>query len=137
MKSPFDYRTLFKYLPDKYRLKVGLALGSGGARGLTHLGVINALTSAGVKIEFVAGASVGALVGAFLAAGKLDDLVRFVAPLTRKESLKLADIMFPTSGLIEGKKIEQFLRDHLGDARIEDCRFLSRASPRISTPARR
>jgi NTE family protein len=120
MKSPFDYRTLFKYLPRRYRLKVGLALGSGGARGLTHLGVINALTSAGVKIDCVAGASVGALIGAFLAAEKLDDLVRFVAPLTRKESLKLADIMFPTSGLIEGKKIEQFLRDHLGDVRIEE-----------------
>lgn len=120
MKSPFDYRTLFKYLPDKYRLKVGLALGSGGARGLTHLGVIDALTSAGVKIEFVSGASVGALIGAFFAAGKIDDLIEFTAPLTLKESLKLADIMFPTSGLIEGKRIEQFLRDHLGAARIED-----------------
>jgi NTE family protein len=118
--SPFDYRTLYKYLPAKYRLKLGLALGSGGARGLTHLGVINALLSAGVRIEFVSGASVGALIGAFFAAGKLDELIAFTAPLTRKESLKLADIMFPTSGLIEGKKIEQFLRDHLGTMKIED-----------------
>ncbi|MBN2224591.1 MAG: patatin-like phospholipase family protein [Deltaproteobacteria bacterium] len=118
--SPFDYRTLYKYLPDRYRLKVGLALGSGGARGLTHLGVISALTSAGVKIDFVSGTSVGALVGAFLAAGKLDDLIAFTAPLTLKESLKMADIMFPTSGLIEGKKIEQFLRKHLGTVKIED-----------------
>jgi NTE family protein len=120
MKPRFDYRMLFKYLPDAYRLKVGLALGSGGARGLTHLGVIDALASAGVKVDFVAGASVGALVGAFLAAGKLDELVKFIAPLTLKESLKLADIMFPTSGLIEGKRIEQFLRDRLGTVRIED-----------------
>jgi NTE family protein len=118
--SPFDYRTLYKYLPAKYRLKLGLALGSGGARGLTHLGVINALSSAGVKIEFVSGASVGALIGAFLAAGKLDDLIAFMAPLTRKESLKMVDIMFPTSGLIEGKKIEQLLRERLGTVRIED-----------------
>jgi NTE family protein len=118
--SPFDYRTLYKYLPDRYRLKVGLALGSGGARGLTHLGVISALTSAGVKIDFVSGTSVGALVGAFLAAGKLDDLIAFTAPLTLKESLKMADIMFPTSGLIEGRKIEQFLRKHLGTVKIED-----------------
>ncbi|MCI0482710.1 MAG: patatin-like phospholipase family protein, partial [Candidatus Dadabacteria bacterium] len=102
--APFDYRTLYKYLPDRYRLKVGLALGSGGARGLTHLGVISALTSAGVKIEFVSGTSVGALVGAFLAAGKLDALTSFASGLTLKESLKMADIMFPTSGLIEGKK---------------------------------
>lgn len=118
--SPFDYRTLFKYLPDTYRLKVGLALGSGGARGLTHLGVLKFLIGAGVKIEFVAGASVGALVGGFLAAGKLDQLVAFTSSLTRKESLKLADIMFPTSGLIEGKRIEQFLRAHLGTVRIEN-----------------
>jgi NTE family protein len=118
--SPFDYRTLYKYLPDRYRLKVGLALGSGGARGLTHLGVIKALMSSGVKIEYVSGASVGALVGAFLAAGKLDELIEFVAPLTRKESLKLVDIMFPTSGLIEGKKIEQMLRERLGTLKIED-----------------
>jgi NTE family protein len=120
MKPRFDYRMLFKYLPDAYRLKVGLALGSGGARGLTHLGVIDSLASAGIKIDFVAGASVGALVGAFLAAGKLDELVSFIAPMTLKESLRLADIMFPTSGLIEGKRIEQFLRDRLGAVRIED-----------------
>ena len=118
--SHFDYRTLYKYLPDKYRLKVGLALGSGGARGLTHLGVIKTLVSAGFTIEFVSGASVGALVGAFLAAGKLDQLVTFTSSLTRKESLKMADVMFPTSGLIEGKKIEQFLRTNLGTVRIED-----------------
>lgn len=121
--APIDYRTLYKYLPDTYRLKVGLALGSGGARGLTHLGVINALESAGVKIEFISGASVGALVGAFFAAGKLDVLASFASSLTRKESLKLADVMFPTSGLIEGKKIEQFLRTNLGDARIEDLKI--------------
>ncbi len=117
---PFDYRTLYKYLPAQYRLKLGLALGSGGARGLTHLGVIGALLSAGVRIEFVSGASVGALIGAFFAAGKLDELIAFAASLTRKESLKMADVMFPTSGLIEGKKIEQFLRDHLGAVKIED-----------------
>lgn len=116
----FDYRTLFKYLPDTYRLKVGLALGSGGARGLTHLGVLKSLTAAGVRIEFVAGTSVGALVGGFLAAGKLDRLVAFTSALTRKESLKLADVMFPTSGLIEGKRIEEFLRSHLGTVRIEN-----------------
>jgi len=118
--SPFDFRTLYKYLPDKYHLKVGLALGSGGARGLTHLGVIKALIEAGVKVEFVAGSSVGALVGAFLAAGKLDRLVTFASSLTLKESLKMADVMFPTSGLIEGKKIEQFLRTNLGTVSIEN-----------------
>jgi NTE family protein len=118
-RLPFDYRMLFRYLPQKYGLKVGLALGSGGARGLSHLGVIDILRSLGVEIDFVAGTSVGALVGAFLAAGKIDDLKGFMEPLTRKESLKLVDLMFPTSGLIEGKKIEALLRDYLGDIKIE------------------
>jgi NTE family protein len=122
-KTPFDYRTLIKYLPEKYNLKVGIALGSGGARGLCHIGVIDILQSLGIRIDFISGASVGALIGAFLAAGKLEELKKFAAPLTRKESFKLADLMFPTSGLIEGKKIEGFLREHLGAIRIEDLKI--------------
>ena len=77
IRPRFDYRMLFKYLPEKYRLKVGLALGSGGARGLSHIGVLNVLESMGIRVDFVAGASVGALVGAFLAAGKLEELKEF------------------------------------------------------------
>ncbi len=123
IRTPFDYRTFLKYLPDKYNLKVGIALGSGGARGLCHIGVLDILQSLGIRIDFISGASVGALVGAFLAAGKLEELKEFAAPLTRKESFKLADLMFPTSGLIEGKKIEGFLREHLGTVRIEDLKI--------------
>ena len=55
--------------PDR-RLKVGLALGSGSARGLSHLGVIRAIQDAGVDVDFVAGASIGALIGAIQAAGQ-------------------------------------------------------------------
>ncbi len=100
--------------------RVGLVLGSGSARGLAHLGVLNVLKEAGVEIEFVAGTSVGALVGAFFAAGKIDKLMKFMESLTSWESLKFADFVIPNSGLIEGKKIERFLRDNLGYTKIED-----------------
>ena len=54
--------------------KVGLALGSGATRGWSHIGVIRALTEAGIHVDCVAGASIGALVGAIYAAGKIDTL---------------------------------------------------------------
>lgn len=54
--------------------KVGLALGSGSARGWTHIGVIEALKDSGIKVDCIAGTSIGALVGAVLAAGNIDKL---------------------------------------------------------------
>lgn len=99
---------------------MGLALGSGAARGLAHLGVLNVLKEAGVEIEFVSGTSVGALVGAFLAAGKIDKLYKFSESLTSWDSLKLVDLMIPKIGLIEGKRIERLMRDFLGYTKIED-----------------
>lgn len=107
-------------IPFIRQKKVGLVLGSGSARGLAHLGVLNVLKEAGVEIEFVAGTSVGALVGAFFVAGKIDKLMEFTKSLTSWESLKFADFMIPKNGLIEGKKIERFLRDNLGYTKIED-----------------
>lgn len=100
--------------------RVGLALGSGAARGLTHLGVISVLKRLGVEISYVSGTSIGALVGAFLAAGKIDELDRLASTITFRESLKFIDPVIPRSGLIEGRRIEAFLRDHLGNIAIQD-----------------
>jgi len=102
------------------RVRVGLALGSGAARGLTHLGVISVLQRIGVEIACVSGTSIGALVGAFLAAGKIDELDKIAAGLSFRESLKLIDPAIPRSGLLEGKRIEAILRDHLGDVTIQE-----------------
>lgn len=62
--------------------KLGLALGSGGARGWAHIGVIRALERAGIPIDYIAGTSIGAFVGAIYAAGELDELEDFVRDLT-------------------------------------------------------
>jgi len=114
LKQFYDFLTMGK------KKQVGLALGSGAARGLTHLGVISVLKRLEVEISCISGTSIGALIGAFLAAGKIDELDRFAATLTFRESLKLIDPVIPRSGLIEGKRIESFLRDHLGSVTIQE-----------------
>ncbi|MBN1881652.1 MAG: patatin-like phospholipase family protein [Deltaproteobacteria bacterium] len=109
-----------EYLSLGKRKRVGLALGSGAARGLTHLGVISVLKRIGVEIACISGTSIGALVGAFFAAGKIDELDKIAAGLSFRESLKLIDPVIPRSGLIEGKRIETFLRTHLGDVAVQE-----------------
>jgi len=96
-------------------------LGSGAARGLAHMGVIQVLDEIGVKIDAVSGCSIGAFVGAFLAAGRLDVLRKHLSVLTMREQLRYVDLLFPKNGLVEGRRIERFLREHLGEnTNIED-----------------
>ena len=111
-------RNLSSFLPSR-RKKVGLALGSGASRGLSHLGVLEVLSEMGIKIDFIAGTSVGAIVGAFAAAGKTEELNRFLSSLTRNDIFKLIDPVIPRSGLIEGKRIEDILREYFGYIKVE------------------
>jgi NTE family protein len=99
--------------------RVSLVLGSGGARGLAHIGVIDYLEENGYKIRSVAGASMGALVGGIWAAGRLDDYVDWVRALTRFDVFKLLDFSFSWSGLIKGERIIDLLRELVGDRDIE------------------
>jgi len=98
--------------------KVGLVLGSGSARGWAHLGVIQALAEAGVRVDYVAGTSIGALVGAFYAAGKIETLRNIILELDRKQIALLFDMVFPKSGLIDGKKIADSVREHISEKNI-------------------
>ena len=100
--------------------KIGLALGSGSARGWSHVGVIQALTEAGIHIECVAGTSVGALVGAVYAAGKIDTLQDTILQLDWKRIISFFDVVLPKSGLIDGKRVADFVREHVREQRIED-----------------
>lgn len=93
--------------------KLGLALGSGGARGWAHIGVIRALERAGISVDYIAGTSIGAFVGAIYAAGELDELEDFVRDLNWKMILSLFDVVFPTCGLLDGNKIYELLTEHL------------------------
>ncbi|HHN63974.1 MAG TPA: patatin, partial [Nitrospirae bacterium] len=74
-------------VPSKKRKKIGLALGSGSARGWAHIGVIEALLESGFDIQYVAGTSMGALVGAVFASGRLDSLREIVLQIDWRQIL--------------------------------------------------
>lgn len=99
---------------------VSLALGSGGARGLAHIGAINWLDEHGYEIKSIAGSSIGALVGGIYAYGKLDVYANWVKALNRADVIRLLDFAYSRTGLFSGERIMQKLKDMLGDARIED-----------------
>ena len=100
--------------------KVGLALGAGAARGWAHIGVIQALREAEIPINIVVGTSIGAFVGAFLAADQLKDLERLALNLDWKDVIGFLDFTLPKSGLIDGKKVTDFLTQHLSQKTIEE-----------------
>jgi NTE family protein len=99
---------------------VSLVLGSGGARGLAHIGVIQWLTEQGYEIRSIAGSSIGALVGGIHAARKLEVYAEWVSALERMHVLRLLDPTFGRNGLIKGDRIIGVLRELIGDCAIED-----------------
>lgn len=100
------------------RPRIGLALGSGSARGWSHIGVIRALEQAGYAPDVVCGTSIGALVGAVHAAGHLDWLEGWVRQLNWQGVVSLMDFRMG-GGLIEGARLTGFFRQHFEDAGIE------------------
>lgn len=104
---------------SQQRPKIGLALGSGSARGLAHLGVIRALAEAGIEADFIAGTSMGALIGAIHAAGKLEALEATFQTFDWKKTVSFFDVVLPKSGLLDGAKISALVRAHVQAARIE------------------
>ena len=104
----------------KQRKKIGLALGSGGAKGLSHIGVIKALEESNIPIDMIAGASAGALVGgAYLALGSIQKLEKYVTSLTYKDLAWIFLDLGSSSGIIKGDKIEQYLKELCSDKVIE------------------
>jgi len=99
---------------------VSLVLGSGGARGLAHIGVIRALEKAGLEIRHISGSSMGALVGGIHAAGRLDAYEKWVCQLEQSDVLALVDWTFSGGGLIRGRKIIDKLAELVGRYDIED-----------------
>lgn len=101
-------------------MRVALALGSGGARGYAHIGVINELCERGYEVVGVSGSSMGALVGGLHAAGKLDDFADWARTLTQRAVLRLLDPSLTAAGILRAEKILDAVRDILGEATIED-----------------
>ena len=99
---------------------VSLVLGSGGARGLAHIGVIHWLEEHGYKIESISGCSMGALIGGIYAAGKLDEFEHWVRAIDKVDIVTLIDLSFSKIGLVKGDSIINTLVELVGDQDIED-----------------
>jgi len=109
---------------DLGRKRVGLALSSGAARGLAHVGVLAVLERRGIPIDMIAGTSIGAIVGAFYAAGKdISEIKKAVTALNWRQMLSLADFTIPTKGFIKGKKMTGWLKSVIGDADFKDLKM--------------
>ncbi|MBU8536529.1 patatin-like phospholipase family protein [Falsiroseomonas tokyonensis] len=89
--------------------RIGIALGSGSARGWAHIGVLEALAEAGIEPEIVCGTSIGALVGAAQVAGRLPQLRDWVEAAGWREIVGLLDVRLTGGGLIDGKELLAFL----------------------------
>ena len=100
-------------------MRVALALGSGGARGYAHIGVIEELHERGHEIVGIAGSSMGALVGGLEAAGKLDEYTSWASSLTQRAVLRLLDPSLTSAGVLRAEKVLEAVREILGDITVE------------------
>ncbi len=103
----------------KSKRKVSLVLGSGGARGLVQIGVIKALIEKGYIIEEIVGCSIGSLIGAAYAQGKLNELELWLQGVTRMKVFKLMDFSNPWFGILKGTKALDSLKLIFPDVPIE------------------
>lgn len=102
------------------RMKIGLALGSGGPRGLAHIGVIKALVENKIPIDVIAGSSAGALIGGLYATlGSIDEVEKVARTITLKDLIWIFSDLGSLSGIIRGQKIEEFLAKILAKKTIE------------------
>lgn len=104
---------------SKHQTTVSLVLGSDGARGLAHIGVIQWLTENGYTIRSISGTSMGALVGGIYATSKLEVYAEWVLALERMHVLRLLDPTIGRSGIFKGERIIGVLRELIGDCDIE------------------
>ncbi len=100
--------------------EVALVLSSGGARGLAHIGAIDALVEQGYHIRAISGTSMGALVGGMYASGNLPVFRKFMTGLTRLDVIRLMDLAVSKKGIIKGEKVFSEMKRIIGELLIED-----------------
>lgn len=105
------------------RAKIGYALGGGGARGLSHIGVIKILEEHGIYPDVIAGTSIGALVGALYASGLRAGDIERALRLDLRRLAMLADVRLSLSGLVQGKRVASALKSFLGDLTFADLKI--------------
>lgn len=103
--------------------KVRLVLGSGGARGIAHIGVIEELEKAGFQVEQVVGCSMGAVVGGIYCAGHLQLYKEWLVKLTRLDVFRLLDFTFSVQGFVKGERVFKAIEEFIGDHSIENFRI--------------
>jgi NTE family protein len=99
--------------------RVALVLGSGGARGLAHIGIIQHIESLGHEIVYISGCSMGALVGGIYAAGQLEPYAEWARKLEKRDMFSLLDLAFGWTGLFKGDRLMGVLKELVGDHVIE------------------
>lgn len=105
---------------SKKAKSISLVLGSGGARGHAHIGVIRAIEERGVDIRNIAGTSMGAVIGGIYAADKLATYVDWANRLGRNDVVRLLDFSFNWTSIFKGERIIEVLRELIGDCQIEE-----------------
>jgi NTE family protein len=115
-----DIHMIGKHSTGTTNKSVSLVLGSGGARGLAHIGIIKWLEENHYNIRSISGCSIGALIGGIYACDKLDVFEAWVRAISRRQIVGLLDISWGNQGLVEGERIITALKDLVGDRQIED-----------------
>ena len=105
---------------EQSKRDIALALSSGGARGLAHIGAIEELEEQGYRITSVAGCSMGALIGGVYAAGKLKEFREWMKTIDRKKMLELTDFSFSLNHIVKGTRIIEAIMEFVPDMAIED-----------------
>ena len=100
--------------------KVSLVLSGGGARGIAHIGVLEALEKQGFEVHSITGTSMGAVVGGFYAAGKMKEFKKWISDLNKKDVFELVDFTLFNSGFIKGDKVFEELSTFIHDIQIQD-----------------
>ena len=107
--------------PSGYRKRVGIALGSGSARGIAHIGILQALREMDIEPDIICGSSIGALVGAVHLSGHLDEFADWVCGLSTTAVLRYMGIkLLAQGGVAEAGRLIQYLRETFGDLAIEN-----------------
>jgi NTE family protein len=118
--TPGDVSRLARLITGR---AVGLVLAGGGARGFAHIGIIRALREAGVPFDMVAGASMGAIIGACVARGWSDEEIHARMRRAFVETNPLSDFTLPLVAVFRGQKVSRMLQENFGEVRIEEMRL--------------
>ncbi len=117
------FRKIFRFFQKK-KPKVGLALGSGGSWGLAHIGILKVLEENNIPIDYIAGSSMGSIIGAYYALNpNIKKLEKVTSSLTKWRLTKLADIGIPKTSLIKGNRIRDFLKELIEDKSFSDTKI--------------